>query len=154
MLWIIMLFGPFHFVHGMDHFGSIFYVLLTPTKPPVEHIYNDEGYFVTVPSRIASIKLTTLPCSLVALPFCAIYEPFASSDSGGILSNSWDASSGVLYSVGGLPFYCVKKILWDAPCYLYDSMFGDDEGGKIEAHKRNPIKIPSAPPKPKDTTDN
>ena len=31
------------------------------------------------------------------------------------------------YCIIGSPVYLIKKITWDAPCYLYRSMFGDDE---------------------------
>jgi len=50
------------------------------------------------------------------------------------------------YCIIGTPFYVVKKTVWDAPCYLYDSMFGDDDK-KIESQNQ------SSPSATKDTSD-
>lgn len=103
-------------------------ILLSPTVSPIpsEHIYNDEGHFVKVPGRIVSINLITIAGMPLTVPLCSLYEPFGINDGDLNLSlmDGYRLSANILYTIGGLPFYIVKKLFWDGPVYLYEAVEG------------------------------
>lgn len=99
----------------------------SPAPPPDGHIYNDEGGFVTIPAYIASINLMTIAGMPVTVPLCSFYAPPDGEYMSHLFGNGYKLSSGILYTVGGLPFYIIKNVLWNGPVYLYEAMVGDDD---------------------------
>ena len=80
--------------------------------------YANEGELVNS-SGLLTGALLYIPGSLVTLPFCAIYEPFASNKSNGIASNTICSSYWLFHTIGGFPLYIIKKVIWDVPAHFY-----------------------------------
>ncbi len=76
-------------------------------------IYQNEGAFVEAPAELTglitgtAIMIPTMPITLIS----------------GDTINTYQASFSIGYYSAGLPFYLVKKTLWDVPIVAYDSIF-------------------------------
>ena len=97
-------------------------------------LVNGSGFFLGA--------LLYVPGTLITLPFCAMYEPFAGEESLGIGSNTGRSSYWVFHTIGGFPLYVVKKIVWDIPAHFY-TLFTTT---KEEEKSNKPVQLTAEPP--------
>ena len=74
-------------------------------------LVNGSGFFLGA--------LLYIPGTLITLPFCAMYEPFAGDESLGIGTNTGRSSYWLFHTIGGFPLYIIKKVVWDVPAHFY-----------------------------------
>ncbi len=122
--------------------------------------YSKSSYFVKAPAHFGYYSLYPVGYILyfpVILP-CESFDRFSSNSSCKHLTHNTFSRLG--YYVIGVPFYTLEKTFWDGPCYLYDSVFGDNDDNKVEkSNKRTTVgkhqvpgqKNPPPPPQENDS---
>ena len=91
-------------------------------------LYQEDGPFVIVPAAIGEYSITVIG-SILVFPF-SLGSSVLDNESPDIIKSFSDSH----YIFGplskawfGLPFYCIKKVFWDGPVYLYEAVAGEDE---------------------------
>ena len=99
-------------------------------------IYQKEGAFVEVPAELTgfitgnAVTLPTMPITIITGDFFNVFQ----------------VSFNVGYYSAGLPFYLVKKTLWDAPIDIFEAIFISEKedvpkkAKTIKREKREPTR--------------
>jgi uncharacterized protein YcfL len=97
----------------------------------------DEGYLIIIPTYMGggtgamAGSLIGMPLRLALLPYDLLVRPFTEKDSLFRLPRRIAAmSDDIGYRTGqyifGMPFYVIKKSLWDAPLWGFNAVFNDN----------------------------
>lgn len=94
--------------------------------------YEAEGPFVKIPAIIGGYGFSTAGY-VVVFPFAltvAVIPPDNEPSPEKVMRGSDMFFGSFGKALFALPFYIVKKVLWDGPVYLYEAVVGEDEVAK------------------------